>query len=220
MSDDQKKPRPASRRPSYLTGPVGSVRPVPASALPEVAPKAGEARKEQEEVKEDHELYTWKVWLFPRRPLVSAAVVVALFALIALAYWAFPNPFFVSIISVILVNRLAPYLFPVKYVLTEQTVGYRTFLARDVRNWERIFTFYDYPDGVLLANDTRTMRGRLREGLFLYYEPGGTNRDDVLNVVNAKLKTPKEAMAPKEERDYKGGVSSAFRRIRKLRGKH
>jgi hypothetical protein len=219
MSDNEKKPGPARRRPSYLTGPAGSARPVPASAQPETAPKAEKARKEQEAVKEDRELCTWKVWLLPRRPVISAAVVMALLTCVGLAYWALPQPIFVVIIGIILINRLAPYLFPVKYVLTEETAGYRTLLARDVREWRRIFTYYDCPDGVLLSNDTRTMRGRLREGLFLYYELGGTNREEVLNVVKAKLKPPKEAMAPKEGRDFKGGVGSAVRRLRKLRGK-
>ncbi len=217
MSDNEKTPRPRGRRPSYLTGPVGSARPVPASAQPETPDKA-EAPEEQ--VVEDKELINWKVWLLPRRPGVSVAVIVTLLACIGIAYWAFPNVLFVGIITVILINRLAPYLFPVKFILTEQTAGYKTILARDVRPWGRIFTFYEFPDGVLLANDTRTVRGRFREGMFLYYETGATNKDQVLDIVRSKLKAPKEAMAPKTgEEGYKGGVGSALRRVKKLRGK-
>jgi hypothetical protein len=37
--------------------------------------------------------------------------------------------------------------------------------------------------------------------------------------VRTKLKPPKEAMALKEGKEYKGGVGSALRRVRKLRGK-
>lgn len=217
MSDKEKESRPRSRRPSYLTGPVSPGRPVEVSQDSRTPPVPEEAA--EDEIKEDKELYTWRVWLLPRRPAVSVAVVVVLLTCIGLAYWAFPQIVFVAVIAVILVNRLAPYLFPVKYVLTEETVGYRTFLARDIRSWERIFTFYDQPDGVLLSNDVRSIRGRLREGLFLYYKEGAANREEVLSVVRAKVKPPEEAMAPRNGETYKGGVGSAFRRVRRLRDK-
>lgn len=172
------------------------------------------------EEKPDVTLSSWKVWLLPRRPAVSAGVVAALFACIGVAYWAFPELIFVGVITLILINRLAPYLFPVKYTLTEKTVGYSTFLAKDTRNWERIFTYYTYPDGVLLSNDVRSVRGRMREGMFLYYEPGATNKDEVLQVVQSKLRSPKEALAPAEgEQPFKGGIGSALRRVRKFRDK-
>ena len=219
MSDKQKPDRPRGRRPSYLTGPVGSAKPLPASGGSEIAP----GRKKEavrEEAKPDVQLYSWKIWLLPRRPAVSAAVVIALIGCVGIAYWALPQVLFVGIISLILLNRLAPYLFPVTFVLTEETVGYKTFLARDVRQWGRIFTYYQFPDGVLLANDVRSVRGRFREGLFLYFEAGGANKDEVLRVVQSKVKSPKEAVAPASGgHAYKGGVGSALRRIRKLRGK-
>lgn len=220
MSDKEKLDRPRSRRPSYLSGPVGSARPVPASAQPE----AGPARKPAEQAgqdKPDVKLYSWSVWLLPRRPKVSAGVIVALLGCIGLAYWAMPQILFVGIITLILINRLAPYLFPLKYSLTEKTAGYSTFLARDVREWGRIFTYHQYPDGILLANDVRSIRGRMREGMFLYFEPNGANKDEVLKIVQAKLKPPTEALTPKEgdQQPYKGGIGSAFRRVRKVRGK-
>ena len=218
MSDNEKKPR-SSRRPAYLSGPAGPAKPSPAPPPPAYAEKAGEAAKEAEETKEDQEIYRWKTWLLPRRPAISAVVVVVVLGCLGLAYWSFPQPLFVVIIGLILVNRLAPYLFPVTWVFTEETVGYRTFLARDVRKWEQVFTYYEYPDGVLLSNDVRTIRGRLREGLFVYYEVGGTNKEKVLEIVKAKVKSPKEAMAPKTDHEYKGGVGSALRRIRRIRGK-
>lgn len=219
MSD--KPARPPSRRPSYLTGPGSPARPGQGQAQPEAATeKKGEAPRRQEQALEDKQLCEWRVWLLPRRPVVSTGVVAALLLCVGLAYWALPNALFVGIITIILFNRLAPYLFPMKYVLTEQTAGYRAFLARDTREWGRIFTYYQYPDGVLLANDVRTVRGRLREGLFLYYETGGANRDEVLKIVQSKLKPPQEALAPKTGKEpYKGGVGSALRRIRRLRDK-
>lgn len=217
MSDKEKSPRPRGRRPSYLTGPVGSAKAVPDSAQPETASKKV---LQQEEVIEDKELVSWKVWLLPRRPGISAAVIVTLLACIGVAYWAFPNVLFVAIITFILVNRLAPYLFPVKFILTEQTAGYKTVMAKDVRPWTKVFTFYEFPDGVLLSNDVRSIRGRLREGLFLYYEAGATNKEQVLDVVRAKLKSPADALAPKaNDAGFKGGVGSALRRVKKLRGK-
>ncbi|MGE5579984.1 MAG: hypothetical protein ACM3WU_08065 [Bacillota bacterium] len=214
MSDKEKAPRPASRRPSYLSGPAQA----PKAPPPDAAPKREETKGAQEVT--DKELVSWKVWLLPRRPRVSAFVVVALLGCIGVAYWQFPNFVFVAIITMILINRLGPYLFPVTYTLTEQTAGYKTVGARDVRPWSKIFTYYEFPDGVLLSHDTRGIRGRLREGLFMYYEAGAANKDQVLDVVKSKLKPPAEAMAPNPdaERD-RGGIGSALRRVRKLKNK-
>jgi hypothetical protein len=142
-------------------------------------------------------------------------VAVVLFS-IYLAYWALPQILFVGLITFILLNRLAPYLFPVKYFLSEQRAGYKTFLAADSRPWERFFTYYKFPDGVLLSNDTRSIRGRLREGLFMYYG-SETPVDEVLSIVASKLPAPEEAMKPKDEPQFKGGVRSAFRRIRRFK---
>jgi len=214
MSDKEKTPRPASRRPSYLSGPAQA----PKAPQQDTAPKRDEAKEAQEVP--DKELMSWKVWLLPRRPVVSAIVVVALLGCIGVAYWYFPNVMFIVIITMILINRLGPYLFPVTYTLTEQTAGYRTFGARDVRQWSKIFTYYEFPDGVLLSHDTRGLRGRLREGLFMYYELGAANKDQVLDIVKSKLKSPAEAMAPNPDADTeKGGFRSALRRIRKIKNK-
>ncbi len=204
-----------SKRPSYLSGPGA---PPPPSDRDEKATGAAPPEKGAPEPEEDRELLSWKVWLLPRRPFVSALVVAVLLVSIYLAYWAFPQIIFVGLITFILLNRLAPYLFPVKYFLSEQRAGYRTFLAADSRPWERFFTYYKFDDGVLLSNDTRSLRGRLREGLFMYYG-NETPVDEVLSIIASRLPPPKEAMKPKEETEYKGGVSSALRRVRRLRGK-
>jgi hypothetical protein len=205
-----------TKRPSYLSGPGA---PPPLSDRDEKA-TGGAAPPENgtPEPEEDRELLTWRVWLLPRRPWVSAAVVAVLLVSIYLAYWAFPQLLFVALITFILLNRLAPYLFPVKYFLSEQKAGYKTFLAADSRPWERFFTYYKFNDGVLLSNDTRSLRGRVREGLFMYYG-SETPVDEVLSIIASKLPSPHEAMKPGEGTDFKGGVSSALRRIRRLRGK-
>lgn len=214
MSDKGKKERPQSRRPSYLSGSAGTAK--TASAQETAAP----AKEEAAQVPAlDKEIMRWKVWLLPRRPAVSVAVVVTLIACIGVAYWAFPNLLFVGIITFILVNRLAPYLFPVTYILTEQTAGYKTFAAKDIRPWSKMFTYYEFPDGVLFANDVRGVRGRMREGLFMYYELGAPAKDQILDVVRSKLKPPTEAMAPKPKAVGKGGIGSAIRRIRKTKQK-
>lgn len=210
------KPLRKSKRPSYLAGPGGS-RPLG----PEETRPADEKPAKEEvrpEALEDHELLSWSVWLLPRRPLVSAAVVSVLALSIYLAYWAFPQFLFVALITGILLNRLAPYLFPVKYYLTEQKAGYKTFLASDMRPWHKLFTYHKFKDGVLLANDTRTVRGRFREGLFLYYGKD-TPTEDLLAIIGSKLPTPEEAIKPKDDGEYKGGMGSALRRVRKFRGK-
>ncbi|MGI6633501.1 MAG: hypothetical protein ACOX5M_10750 [Bacillota bacterium] len=204
-----------SRRPTYLSGP-GTPRPVPADEAKET--QGGADKETPPPPQEDRVLYSWTVWLLPRRPLVSALVVGVLLFSIYLAYWALPQLLFVGLITFILLNRLAPYLFPVKYTISEQKAGYKTFLASDSRPWGKFFTYYKFKDGVLLSNDTRTVRGRFKEGLFMYYS-SDTPVDEVLAVIGSKLPEPEEAMKPKDDGQYKGGVGSALRRIRKLRDK-
>jgi len=224
---DRGKERKKVRRPSYLRGPVmaGRSRVKTKEDQEDENGKSARAQQEvqqeeKEQVKEDVELYSWKVWLFPRRPFVSVLVVGSLIGSILLAYWAIPQPVFAVVISIILINRLAPYLFPVKYSLREETVGYKTFLARDIRYWRNLVTYYEFPDGVLLTHDIRSIRGRLRGGLFLYYASGKSDRDEILKIVRAKLKPPKEAFAPDKEQGYKGGIRSALRRIRNIKSKN
>lgn len=212
MSESPRRPR----RPSYLSGPMGPRTSPGGDARP--PDDSAEKEKPVPEEVEDRELFSWSVWLLPRRPLVSAIVVCVLLLCIYLAYWALPEPLFVGLITLILINRLAPYLFPMRCFVSEQKVGYRTFLAADSRPWEKFFTYYKFNDGVLLAHDTRTVRGRFREGLFLYYGKD-TPVEDVLAVIGSKLPSPKEAMKPKDDSEYRGGVGSALRRIRKLRDK-
>ena len=95
---------------------------------------------------------------------ISVLVVASIHRCLGLAYWAFPQLFFVLIMAVILLNRLAVYLFPVKYILTEETVGFRTFLNRIFALGIKVLTYYEFEDGVLVSHDTRTVRGRLKSG--------------------------------------------------------
>ncbi len=210
---------PKVKRPSYLGGP-GTKKAFgdePASSKKGKAP-AEKPESDRKEPKEDAELHTWRVWLFPRRPLVSAGVVLVIVLSLGFAYRMFPQPIFLLIFGVILMNRLATYLFPVNYTLTEETVGYRAILVRDVREWSRFFTYREFPDGVLLSHDVRSLRGRMREGLFLYYKDDLSNKDDVLQIVRAKLDLLEKAR--KEDAGDpagKGGFRSALRRIRAVR---
>lgn len=219
---------PDASRPSYLRGPLSKKGDAEAKSESENKPGKGitgesipQAAKQE---KEDVELYSWKVWLLPLRPGVSTLVVASVAGCIGLAYWAFPQFFFVAVMTLILLNRLAVYLFPVKYVITEQTVGYRTFLARDIRSWDKFLTYYKFHDGVLLSHDTRTVRGRMRQGLFLYYYPDGSNKDTVLEIVSSKLTVPEQAFSEKDERVEKekkerGGIRAAIERIRNIKPK-
>ncbi len=196
-------------RPSYLGGaPSKSQNPPAATKAESPAPRP---------VSEDNVLYQWKIWLFPRRPLVSAIVVVVLLGSLFLAYWTLPQLLFIALIALVLVNRLAPYLFPVRYTIGESTVGYDTFMARDKRSWDKFFTYYQFPDGVLLSHDVRGFRGRLKEGLFLYYSRDLSNKDQILDLVKARLKAPKEALTEGQPAPNKGGILSAWRRAKKAK---
>ncbi|HOP70049.1 MAG TPA: hypothetical protein PLF60_00105 [Bacillota bacterium] len=212
---EQSRPGQTAGRPAYLRG----LRPreKPPGEVKEAAPVE---THEEQEPKEDVELYRWTNWLLPRRPLVAVFVIASLIGCIVLAYWAVPQPFFVAVITIIFLNRLAPYLFPVTFILTEETVGYRTFLARDIRNWDVFLAYREFPDGVFLTHDIRTFRGRLKEGIFLYYYEDCSNKDEILHIVSTKLKPLDEALsAPQEKKENKGGLRSAFDRIRRLRSK-
>ncbi len=198
-------------RPSYLRGGrPGSIEPV--IATQEKPVEAVEAKT----VSEDKVLCQWKIWLFPRRPTVSAVVSIVIIGSLGLAYWTYPNALFISLIALLLVNRLAMYLFPVKYTIGEETVGYVTFLAKDKRTWDQFVTYYQFPDGVLLTHDQRGFRGRLKEGLFLYYHRDLSNKEQILDLVKTKLKPPKE-VAREEPDPKKGGLLSAWRRARRAK---
>lgn len=224
------KQTPDVGRPSYLRGPLPKKSDVQLEGET-VAPttedldEGSAAKVAKKDVQaEDVELYSWKVWLLPLRPWISVLVVASIIGCLGLEYWAFPQLFFVLIMAVILLNRLAVYLFPVKYVLTEETVGFRTFLARDIRSWDKVLTYYEFEDGVLVSHDTRTVRGRLKSGLFLYYYPDGSNKEQVLQIVKSKLKPPDEAFVEKDrlieqQKKEKGGVGSAIERTRKVKSK-
>jgi hypothetical protein len=222
------KQTPDASRPSYLRGPLPKKG--DAEARSESENNAGKGitgesiPQAAEQEKEDVELYSWKVWLLPLRPGVSTLVVASVAGCIGLAYWAFPQFFFVAVMTLILLNRLAVYLFPVKYVITEQTVGYRTFLARDIRSWDKFLTYYQFHDGVLLSHDTRTVRGRMKQGMFLYYYPDGSNKDTVLEIVSSRLTMPEQAFSEKDElvkkeKKERGGIRAAIERIRNIKPK-
>lgn len=226
-SEVRNRPGSASGRPSYLRGPLPQKKADAGSQVTDIREAKAKPRGSQDspaqaksEAAEDVELYNWKIWLLPRRPLVSAFVVASVIGSVALAYWTLPQIFFVGVITVILLNRLAPYLFPVRYIITEQTVGYKTFLARDIRTWDRFLTYREFPDGILLTHDTRTVRGRVREGIFLYYYEDGSNKDEIFRIVSSKLKPPSEAFADAdEEKKKRGGLRAAFDRIRQLKSR-
>ena len=210
-------------RPAYLRSlrprgeSLGAVKEEAKEGAKEVAP----VEQEQErETTEDVELYRWRNWLLPRRPLVAVFVIGSFIGCIALAYWAVPQLFFVAVISLIFLNRLAPYLFPVTFILSEERVGYRTFLARDIRPWDAFLAYKEFPDGVLLTHDIRTFRGRMKEGIFLYYYEDCSNKDEILRIVSSKLKPLDEALTSgHKQKEEKGGLRAAIRRIRRFSSK-
>lgn len=210
-SRDSRDMKLGGSRPSYLKGGTRSLSPTKEKMQPQ-------NDKREAVSSEDKELASWTVWLFPRRPLVSLLVVLVLVCSLSLAYWALPSPIFLLVMTGLLINRLAAYLFPARYFLREKTVGYKTFLAKDVREWERFFVYQEFPDGVLLSLDTRTIRGRIREGLFLYYNHDRSNKNEVLSIVSGKLKSSKGIVSSQDE-PSQGGLVSAYRRIRRLRKK-
>lgn len=212
-----------SRRPAYLGGRPGRSLPDAIAEKPKTTASEDGIKPEQpgedapKQPKTDNVIYSWKVWLFKRRPLVSAVVVVTIVGSILLAYWAFPQVLFIGVITLVMLNRLAPYLFPVKYTLNERTVGYRTFLAKDIREWSDLRMYREFPDGVLLSHDMRTVRGKLKETLFLYYYEDCSNKDEVLKVVRDKVVPFVPEPKGDDDRTYKGGIRSALRRVRGIK---
>ncbi len=210
-SDNEGRGGRKGRRPAYLRGRSG--------ALPrtEVQKPEEPDKDEPKQPETDDVIYSWQVWLFRRRPLVSVLVVVTVLGSLLLAYWAVPQPMFIAVLALVMLNRLGPYLFPLKYRLNERTVGFTTFFAKDIRNWSDLDRYGEFPDGVLLSRDPASVRGRLKGTLFLYYYEDGSNKDEILRVIRDKV-VPLEAR-PKGDDDgtYKGGFKSALRRVRGAR---
>ena len=221
------RPGDVSRRPAYLRG-TGEQREHPGTS-PKVEKNSEEATKEAGQrgavlvEEKDEVLLTWRVWLLPRNPLKSAVVVFSLAGVIALAYWAVPSWIFVLLIAMLLLNRLAPYIFPVKYELTDATVSFKTYLASNTKMWKQLFCYREYPDGVMLMHDPRTVTGRMREGIFLSYDEELVHKDEILRIVSSKLKPVREALSGRPEAttiNPRGGLFSAISRIRRLRRKN
>ena len=127
--------QPVVGRPSYLRG---------RSRFPEAAEKdevqlteekVDEINKVEEAKQEDTELYSWSIWLYPRRPFLSAFVTITMAGVLVVSYIVFPSKIFILFGALLLFNRLSQYLFPIKYTLTEYTVGYSSLFARDKREW-------------------------------------------------------------------------------------
>lgn len=207
----------ASKRPAYLRGGLWSRQEPSGSPAPESqTEKAGLPKTETQ----DEVLLTWRVWLLSRNIPKSVLVMVSTAAMIFLAYWAIPQLLFVGFITLLILNRLAPYLFPMKYELREKTVSYKTYMASNTKRWDELFCYREYPDGIMLMHDPRTITGRVREGIFLYYDESPGHKDEILRIVSSKLRPLKEAVAARADGDGvspKGGLFSAISRLRRLR---
>lgn len=190
---------------------------MPGAKAPDAAEVQGRPPKEPTADAADTELLSWKVWLFPKRPMISTLVVSVVFVCLFLAYRAVPQLLFVAVLGLIFINRLAPYLFPVTFYIREVTVGYRTFLAKDQKRWDRFFCYSVFPDGVLLSHDTSGLRGRIREGLFLYFDKELASKDEIVAQVRARLPSAKEAHESKGTTEKKAGVSYAWQRAKRAR---
>lgn len=215
-----------SRRPTYLRG-MAVRRDVETSrgakeAVNETGKEAGQVAGDQVDAK-DEILLSWRVWLLPRSPLKSLLVISSVVGMIALSYWAVPQWVFTILIAILVLNRLGPYIFPMKYELKDVTVSFKTYLASNTKQWNELFCYREYPDGVMLMHDPRTITGRMREGIFLYYDEKLEHKDEILRIVSSKLKPAREALSGQPQRaeiSYRGGLLSAISRIRRLRQKN
>ncbi|MBE3519495.1 MAG: hypothetical protein IMW97_04225 [Firmicutes bacterium] len=215
-----------SRRPAYLRGTVPRrdvETPLRAKeAVVETGEGAGRVAADKVDEK-DEILLSWRVWLLPRNPLKSVLVVSSFVGMLALAYWAVPQVVFTILIAILILNRIGPYIFPMKYELKDATVSFKTYLASNTKRWDELFCYSEYPDGVMLMHDPRTITGRMREGIFLYYDEKLEHKDEILRIVSSKLKPAKEALSgrPKAgEVSSTGGLLSAISRVRRLRQKN
>lgn len=226
-SSSEGRSRNVSRRPSYLRS-AGIRRqdleaPQETEKAPDESGKKGcQAAVGQVEAK-DEILLSWRVWLLPRNPLKSVLVVSSLIGMIALAYWAVPQWVFTILIAILVLNRVGPYIFPMKYELKDATVSFKTYLASNTKQWNELFCYQEYPDGIMLMHDPRTITGRMREGIFLYYDEKLEHKDEILRIVSSKLKPAREALSGKPQRaeiSYRGGLLSAISRVRRLKQKN
>lgn len=217
------RPRNVSRRPAYLRGGTPGRQEKDSSGdAAKSASEAlqGEARRAAGAESREEVLLSWRVWLLPKNPLKSLLVISSTIGMVALAYWAIPQFLFVGLICILILNRLAPYLFPMKYELTETTVSFKTYMASNKKQWSELFCYREFPDGVMLMHDPRKVTGRVREGIFLYYDDRLEHKDEILKIVSSRLRPLKEAIAAQPGKDKvtpKGGLFSAISRIRRLK---
>ncbi len=226
-SSSEGRSRNVSRRPAYLRGAGTRREDLEAPRETEKAPdesgrKACQAAVDQVDAK-DEILLSWRVWLLPRNPLKSVLVVSSLIGMVALAYWAVPQWVFTILIAILVLNRIGPYIFPMKYELKDATVSFRTYLASNTKQWNELFCYHEYPDGIMLMHDPRTITGRMREGIFLYYDEKLEHKDEILRIVSSKLRPAKEALSGRPqtaEVSSRGGLLGAISRVRRLRQKN
>ena len=188
------KPRPP--RPDEESS-EGTSRPPRRKKKKKPKPKAPpEEKKPQPPVEEEDEvLLQWSVHLFKRRRGISALVVGMVIMATYFGYWLFHEWFLSVIVVLISVGALSAYFFPISYTLSQRGMKMKNFLAREDKQWHEFWTYVHYPDGVLLAYDQRKLKGRVRQGVMLYYDDEGELKDKISEIVSPRLPSPEEVGA-------------------------
>jgi hypothetical protein len=135
-------------------------------------------------------LLQYRVHKLKEQPGKSALVIAAMIAIAGIAFYAYPNALFGVISIAILMFSISFFLFPVKYRFTNKGVHMRNLVSMEYRGWDRFYDYFIYKDAVLLSFDYRTIRGRVQKGYLIYFDPERQNRDQLLEIVKAKIKKP------------------------------
>ncbi len=207
----KRKKRPPEGQPKAASSeserPEGTPRP-PRRKKRRPKPKDVEAaakRKEKEKEEppapvEDKILLQWSVHLFKRRQGISALVL----ALVAMAtyfgYWLFDEWFLAVLVLLISIGALSAYFFPISYTLSERGMKMANFLAREEKEWKDFWTYVHYADGVHLSYDQRRLKGRVRQGVMLYYDDKKELKDTITEIVSTRLPPPEQVGLDKRKR--------------------
>jgi len=115
-------------------------------------------------------------------------LVIILFSL--LGVWCImPIPGILLIAAVLLVVSVAPYLFPVRYLMTHEGIEINFLGVRRFRSWSEFKNFYPHDVGVHLSTFSRPVGLDAFRGSFIRFAPG--NREAVLRFLDAHIKRPK-----------------------------
>lgn len=130
---------------------------------------------------EDREVLSWTVHLAREHPLRTAVSVAFVLSASAGAFFAV-GPTAAVIVAGVVVASLSEFLFPVRYVVTDETASCRMLLNRTEIRWANVKRCYVDNLGVKLSPLDRVSRLEAFRGVYLRF---AGNENEVIETVKS-----------------------------------